>query len=249
MKRSVLFALLVLLLCAPVFASSAKAKFEVKASGGTTKAEAGDGLELTLNRNSIIVVDKNVCANGVNKEMHCYDGDPGVSILQIPPSAITEIVAGHAARFVCISWAAGGQKARLAFQTSEQDFPLIVGFLDDAASKKAINVDTQTNDRPRVFLRSQSFGNRWSAVRDQSMEMAKDFGNICPAVQITMNEEKADFTVGLNHIEVGLLGRDNQVQVYDKDGDLISGKEGGSILNGVKNACVLIVVSWADHWQ
>jgi hypothetical protein len=36
-----------------------------------------------------------------------------------------------------------------------------------------------------------------------------------------------------------LVIRDNQIEVYNKDGDLISGKEGGSIMGGVKGACAL----------
>jgi hypothetical protein len=48
----------------------------------------------------------------------------------------------------------------------------------------------------------------------------------------------ADYTVLLNHIELGLLNRDNQFQIADKNGDLISHtKEGGSINGGVKKAC------------
>jgi hypothetical protein len=81
------------------------------------------------------------------------------------------------------------------------------------------------------------------------MEMASDFGSVCPTVQITINDQKADFTVALNHIEMGLAVRDNQVQVYNKDGDLITGSEGGSIMDGVKGACALIITQWAFNQQ
>jgi hypothetical protein len=42
-----------------------------------------------------------------------------------------------------------------------------------------------------------------------------------------------------------IFGRDNQFEVYSADGDLIQGKEGGSIKNGVKDICALINANWA----
>jgi len=83
---------------------------------------------------------------------------------------------------------------------------------------------------PRVFLTSSSKGNNQGAARDQSMEMSKDFEKDCPNVRISINQQMADYTVALNHIEIGLFVRDNQFQIANKDGDLISTtKEGGSI--------------------
>lgn len=79
------------------------------------------------------------------------------------------------------------------------------------------------------------------------MEMAKDFEKICPGVKVTINQQNADYTVILNHIEVGLFARDNQVQVADKNGDLMKTKEGGGIKGNVKNACNLILSDWAKH--
>ena len=83
-----------------------------------------------------------------------------------------------------------------------------------------------------------------AAARDQSMEMSKDFERDCPGVKISLNQSVADYTVVLNHIEVGFM-RDNQFQVADKNGDLISKtKEGGSIAGGVKKACSFILSDW-----
>jgi hypothetical protein len=102
----------------------------------------------------------------------------------------------------------------------------------------------QRPTKPRVFLQSASKGNRWNAARDQSMEMGKDFDKNCPEVQITINQQLADYTIVLNHIEVG-FARDNQFQIANKVGDLISKtKEGGSINGGVKKACELILADW-----
>lgn len=98
--------------------------------------------------------------------------------------------------------------------------------------------------QPRVFLQSASHGNTWNARRDQSMEMSKDFEKVCPTVRVTINQQAADYTVILNHIELGLLARDNQMQVADKNGDLLQTKEGGGIKGGVKNICALIMSDW-----
>jgi hypothetical protein len=99
--------------------------------------------------------------------------------------------------------------------------------------------------KPRVFLQSQSHGSVWNAKRDQSMEMSKDFERDCPDVRISLNQSIADYTVSLNHIEQG-FSRDNQIQIANRDGDLISKtKEGGSIRGDIKKACQLILTDWA----
>jgi len=101
---------------------------------------------------------------------------------------------------------------------------------------------------PRVFLQSASKGTNRNAARDQSMEMSKDLEKNCPGVRITINQQAADYTVLLNHIEVGLIVRDNQIQVANRDGDLISKtKEGGSIAAGMKRACALVLEDWAKR--
>ncbi len=100
--------------------------------------------------------------------------------------------------------------------------------------------------KPRVFLTSSSKGTNQNAARDQSMEMSKDFERDCIGVRISINQAVADYTVALNHIEVGMFIRDNQIQVANKDGDLISKtKEGGSIAGAVKKACEVILADWA----
>jgi len=79
------------------------------------------------------------------------------------------------------------------------------------------------------------------------MEMSKDFAKICPGVRVTINQQVADYTVILNHIELGLFARDNQMQVADKNGDLLKTREGGGIKGSVKNVCELILADWAKQ--
>ncbi len=99
--------------------------------------------------------------------------------------------------------------------------------------------------QPRVYLESVSIGSNRNASRDQSMEMAKDFLRVCSDVKITINLTAADYTIRLNHIEHGLLYRDNQIEVFDSNGDLLHNKEGGSIKKNVQQACDLIHSNWA----
>lgn len=117
------------------------------------------------------------------------------------------------------------------------------------AAPPAANSNTAsmaTGGKPRIFFQSKSSGNTWNAVRDQSMEMGKDFDKDCPGAQITLAQQSADYTIVLSHIELGLMVRDNQVQVADRNGDLISKtKEGGSIRASMKKACEVIMADWA----
>lgn len=78
------------------------------------------------------------------------------------------------------------------------------------------------------------------------MARSKDFMRDCPGVRITLNADAADYTVILNHIESGLAVRDNQMQVANKTGDLLSMQEKGGIRGSVKRVCSLILSEWND---
>ncbi len=108
-------------------------------------------------------------------------------------------------------------------------------------------IAAHAQESPKVYLSSTSTGNTWAAFRDQSHEMAKDFARDCPDMQITTNPQSAEYEVRLNHIEVGLFVRDNQLSVMDMFGNVLSTKETGSIKNGVKRVCALILADAADQ--
>jgi hypothetical protein len=118
---------------------------------------------------------------------------------------------------------------------------------DSPGQQTAQSAPIVIRQEPRVFLQSASHGNTWNSRRDQSMEMSKDFEKVCPGVRVTVNQQMADYTVLLNHIEVGLFARDNQMQVADKNGDLLQTKEGGGIKGGVKKVCDLILADWVKQ--
>jgi len=103
----------------------------------------------------------------------------------------------------------------------------------------------KAEDRPRVFVGASSAGDRWSAARNQSMEMGADFERVCPFVRISISEANIDYTVLLSHVELGWFERDNQVQVANSNGDLISKTgEGRSINRDAKWICNLIESDW-----
>jgi len=116
-----------------------------------------------------------------------------------------------------------------------------------AAGIFAAAIATLEQEAPKVYLTWKSAGNTWNAMRDQSQEMARDLARDCPGVQVTTSQQDADYLVNLNHIEVGLFVRDNQLAVSDMFGNLLSTKEKGSIRDGVKGACALILADWSNQ--
>jgi hypothetical protein len=98
---------------------------------------------------------------------------------------------------------------------------------------------------PRVYLESASHGSQWNAVRDQTIEMTKDFQKEkdCSELAVTTRQDKADYTLTLNHIEHGFV-RDNQIKLSNADGDVLLTREGGSIVKNVKAVCWLILDDW-----
>jgi hypothetical protein len=106
-------------------------------------------------------------------------------------------------------------------------------------------VPAQPTNKPRAFLRAQSHETGWNESKDQSMEMSQDFQEICPEVQISVNQHLVDYNVELNHFEHGFV-RYNQMRVANKNGDLVSKiKNSGSIKGAVKQACEAITADWA----
>jgi hypothetical protein len=112
-------------------------------------------------------------------------------------------------------------------------------------TRTALLVPAPSAKKPRVLLRSQSHTTGWNMSRDQTMVMTKDFQELCPEVQMSVNQNLMDYTVELNHVEHGFI-RENQMQVADKMGDLIAKAKGGAtIKGGVKKACDAILADWA----
>lgn len=78
-------------------------------------------------------------------------------------------------------------------------------------------------------------------ARPQTAEIIKTFNKRCPELTITINKDKADFIVLLEH-EGGkdLVSRDNKVVVFNKEGDAIYSGSTRSLGNAVKDSCKAI---------
>jgi hypothetical protein len=133
---------------------------------------------------------------------------------------------------------------------TNKEISAIVAKAYPPTARAALPVPVQSANKPRVFLRAQSHSSGWHESRDQAMEMSKDFQEDCPEVQISVNPNLLDYTVELNHTEHSFLSQ-NQIRVANKDGDVVSGANGGgsikagSIRGDVTKACQAIVADWA----
>src|SRR5258708_6006912 len=78
-------------------------------------------------------------------------------------------------------------------------------------------------------------------ARPQTAEIIKTFNERCPEVIVTMNKERADFIVLLDHEGgKGYALKDNKVALFNKDGDAIFSKSTRELGNAIKDACEAI---------
>lgn len=82
-------------------------------------------------------------------------------------------------------------------------------------------------------------------ARPQTAEIIKTFGERCPDVTVNNQKEKADYIVLLDH-EGGkdIIGHDNKVAVFNKEGDSIVSHSTRTLGNAVKDACTAIQKDW-----
>jgi hypothetical protein len=128
---------------------------------------------------------------------------------------------------------------------------------------------SSAQEKPRVFVQgkgsqnttasgSSGGGNHWGVwnsnatvdSHDESMEVTKDLQKNCSGVVITLNQNNADYTVMLNRESKknrGLLRSNSQVQVANKDGDVLGANATHTVGNAAKDACNLIVADWQSH--
>ncbi len=75
-------------------------------------------------------------------------------------------------------------------------------------------------------------------ARPQTAEIIKTFGERCPDLQATMEKEKADYFVILDHEGgKGIVWRDNKVAVFNSIGTSVYSGSTRSLGNAVKDAC------------
>jgi len=110
-----------------------------------------------------------------------------------------------------------------------------------------------TSQKPRIFVTDSKswstsgggfgtsdfiFGTGSGGARPQTAEIIKTFHDRCPEMTITINREKADYVVLLEH-EGGksIVQKDNKVVVFKPNGDAIYSGSTVTLGNAVKDAC------------
>jgi hypothetical protein len=133
----------------------------------------------------------------------------------------------------------------------------------------AVTLTSSAQEKPRVFVQGKGSqnstasgsgggGNHWNVwsssatvdAHDESMEVTKDLQKNCSGVVVTLNQNNADFTVMLNRESKknrGLLRSNSQVQVANKDGDILGTNATHTVGNAAKDACSLILADWQAH--
>jgi hypothetical protein len=133
----------------------------------------------------------------------------------------------------------------------------------------AIGISAKAQDKPRVFVQGKGSenvsstgsgggGQHWAAwgskstvdSHDESMEVTKDLQKDCSGATITINQANADYIVMMNRESKknrGLLRTNSQIQVANKDGDVIGTNATRTVGNAAKDACNLILADWQAH--
>ena len=125
----------------------------------------------------------------------------------------------------------------------------------------------QEQDQPRVFItESQSWSSSGGGLvvatggvitagkrgrggaRPQTAEIIKTFNERCGRCVVTMNKEKADYVVILDH-EGGksLIRHDNKFALFNKDGDAIRSGSTRNLGTAVKEACEALTRDWKSR--
>jgi hypothetical protein len=133
----------------------------------------------------------------------------------------------------------------------------------------ALALSSTAQDKPRVFVQGKGSqdttssgsgggGKHWGVwsgnstvdSHDEGMEVTKDLQKNCSEVVITLNQNNADYTILLNRESKknrGLLRSNSQVQVANKDGDVLGSNATHTVGNAAKDACNLIASDWQSH--
>jgi len=111
----------------------------------------------------------------------------------------------------------------------------------------AAQASQQKSPTPWVLIKSESGGTTVNAKdKDQAMQMATDFGKVCPGVAITVLADTADYEVILNHVETGLLSTSNQTTLAYKTGVVVTTTK-GTIDGDAKKLCPIILADYAKR--
>ncbi len=116
----------------------------------------------------------------------------------------------------------------------------LLSSLNASEKPRVFITDSDSWEMSGGFATSDGVGTGASrgGARPQTGEIMKTFGERCPGITVTINQEKADYVVLLDHEGgKGGLMRDNKVAVFNRDGDMIHSGSTRSLGNAVKDAC------------
>lgn len=141
------------------------------------------------------------------------------------------------------------------------------------AAHAQVNISRNAaNPRPRVFIeesdsweikgstdpiftskKGRIFGGGGSTrggAKPRTAEIMKRFDKDCQSCIVTMNREKADFIVRIDH-EGGeqVFGKDNKLAVFNRDGDLIESGSFSRSSKAVETACGAIAKEFRKQNQ
>ncbi|MGH9835201.1 MAG: hypothetical protein ACREBD_13885 [Blastocatellia bacterium] len=85
-------------------------------------------------------------------------------------------------------------------------------------------------------------------ARPQTAEIIKTFNERWGRCVVTMNKEKADYVVVLDHEGgKGVIRHDNKYALFDKDGDAIKSGSTRNLGTAVKEACEALTRDWKSR--
>jgi hypothetical protein len=121
----------------------------------------------------------------------------------------------------------------------------------------------QSGRKPRVFVtdsntwemmggftanRNYAQGHVAGGARPQTAEIIKTLGERCPDFIVTINKDRADYILILEH-EGGksVVRKDNKFALFNKDGDAITSGSTRSLGNSVKDVCSTLRNDWQEN--
>jgi hypothetical protein len=121
-------------------------------------------------------------------------------------------------------------------------------FLTAQAPQPRIYVsDSQSWETSGGFgaTRDGAVGESSGGARPQTAEIIKTVRERCPLAIVTMNKERADYVLLLDHEGgKGIIRKDNKFALFNRDGDAIGSGSTSNLGNAVKDACQALTDDW-----
>lgn len=136
-----------------------------------------------------------------------------------------------------------------AMATREKGEPVNMNLVSTEPRKRLGSLDNSHDvDKPRVFIKesndSWSFtGNRHFAqggTHPQTVEVMKTFGESCPNLTVTNDQNKADYTVSFERESNKGLRKHNKFAAFNRAGDMVYSASTRNLGNAVRGFCAVV---------